>query len=179
MPRGSWTVKYNILNDKAFWLIFFFKIRINSYSVIKCRECSHGKREVLDLNPGRALYPLPSPVTFGGSVWIRAQTASSRGTVSSRWYLLGSEQIRGCVYLSRGSSSSSSASMVWESSWVRVRSGHVLFNCDIYSMTSFDIEVIEINTITQYSVPAYKYNHTGVGAKITQESLHVLSHFFV
>ena len=103
MPRGSWTVKYNILNDKAFWLIFFFKIRINSYSVIKCRECSHGKREVLGSNPGRDLYPLPSPVTFGGSVWIRAQTASSRGTVSSRWYLLGSEQIRGCVYLSRGS----------------------------------------------------------------------------
>ena len=52
-----------------------------------------------------------------------------------------------------------------------------LFLCDIYAMTSFDVEVIEINTITQDSVPAYKNNHTGVSPKNTQESLHVLSHF--
>ena len=51
------------------------------------------------------------------------------------------------------------------------------FLCDIYSMTCFDVEDIEINTVTQDSVPAYRKNHTGVGAKITQESLHVLSHF--
>ena len=49
--------------------------------------------------------------------------------------------------------------------------------CDIYSMISFDVEVIEINTITQDSMSAYKKNHTGVGAKITQ-LLHVLTHFF-
>ena len=52
---------------------------------------------------------------------------------------------------------------------------------DIYSMTSFDVEVIEINTITQDldSVPAYKKNHSRVGAIITKESLHVLSLGFV
>ena len=40
----------------------------------------------------------------------------------------------------------------------------------IYPMTSFDVEVIEINTITEDSVPAYKKTHIGVGAKIIQES---------
>ena len=48
--------------------------------------------------------------------------------------------------------------------------------CAICSMTSFAVEVIEINIITQDLVPAYKKNHTGVGAKITQEPFHVLSH---
>ena len=48
--------------------------------------------------------------------------------------------------------------------------------CAIYSMTSFAVEVIEINIITQDLVLAYKKNHTGVDAKITQESFHVLSH---
>ena len=54
---------------------------------------------------GLVLLPHPStppPVTFGGSVWVRAQTASSKGIVSSRWYLHGSEQIRERIYLSRG-----------------------------------------------------------------------------
>ena len=46
----------------------------------------------------------------------------------------------------------------------------------IYSITSFAVEVIEINIITQDLVPAYKKNHTGVGAKITQEPFHILSH---
>ena len=45
-------------------------------------------------------------------------------------------------------------------------------------MTSFDVEVIEINTITQDSVPAYKKKHAGVGAKITQ-SFNVLLHFLL
>ena len=78
-----------------------------------------------------------------------------------------------------GRSSGSSALMVWESSWVSCpgRAMCLFLLRDIYSMTSFDVEVIEINTITQDSVPAYKNNHTGVGAKITHESLHVLSHF--
>ena len=48
--------------------------------------------------------------------------------------------------------------------------------CAIYSTTSFTVKVIEINIITQDLVPAYKKNHTGVGAKITQESFHILSH---
>ena len=51
--------------------------------------------------------------------------------------------------------------------------------CDIYSMTSFDVKVIKINNITQDSVPAYKKDHTGVGAKITQELLHALSHYLL
>ena len=46
-------------------------------------------------------------------------------------------------------------------------------------MTSFNVEVIEINTITQDSVPAYKKDHAGVGATITQESLHILSHYLL
>ena len=124
----------------------------------------------------------PSPVAFGGSVWVRARTASSRGTVSSRWYLHGSEQIRGRIYLSRGICH---GSIVWlecshgmgellGSSPGRAICFFLL--CAIYSMNSFDVEVIEINTIIQDSVPACKKNHTGVGAKITQESFHVLSH---
>ena len=46
-------------------------------------------------------------------------------------------------------------------------------------MTSFDVKVIKINTITQDSVPAYKKDHAGVGAKITQDLLHVLSHYLL
>ena len=52
-------------------------------------ECSRGMQEVLVSSPGRAMCFLPSPppppppVTFGGSVWVRAQAASSKGTVSS------------------------------------------------------------------------------------------------
>ena len=30
----------------------------------------------------------PPPVTFGGLVWVLAQTAGSKGTVLSCWYLL-------------------------------------------------------------------------------------------
>ena len=48
--------------------------------------------------------------------------------------------------------------------------------CAMYSVTSFAVEVIKINIITQDLVPAYKKNYTGVGAKITQEPFHVLSH---
>ena len=44
-------------------------------------------------------------------------------------------------------------------------------------MTSIDVEVIEINTITQDEMPAYKKSNTGLGAKITQEWFHVLSYF--
>ena len=110
-------------------LNIFFKIRINSYFVIKCRECSHGMREVLGSNHSRALYP---PMTFGGSVWVHARTASSKGTVLSRWYLHDSEQTWGRVYLSRGKLS-------WVDRLARVlawygrapgfksRLGHVLF----------------------------------------------------
>ena len=63
---------------------FLFKIRINSYSVIKCRECSHSIREVLGSSPSRTFCsssPPHSPMTFGvdGSMWVRARTVSSKG----------------------------------------------------------------------------------------------------
>ena len=67
-----------------------------------------------------------------------------------------------------GRSSGSSARMVRESSCVRAMCFFLLYG--IHPMTSFDVEVIEINTITEDSVPAYKKTNTGVGAKIIQES---------
>ena len=76
-----------------------------------------------------------------------------------------------------GRSSGSSARMVWESCVCPSQAMCFFLLCDIYSMTSFDVQVIKINTITKDSVPAYKKNHTGVDAKITRESLYVLSHF--
>ena len=39
-------------------------------SVAQLAECSHGKREALGSSPGRATI-FSSPVTFGGSVWVR------------------------------------------------------------------------------------------------------------
>ena len=41
-----------------------------SGSVAQLAECSHGKREALGSSPGRATI-FSSPVTFGGSVWVR------------------------------------------------------------------------------------------------------------
>ena len=38
--------------------------------VAQLAECSHGKREALGSSPGRATI-FSSPVTFGGSVWVR------------------------------------------------------------------------------------------------------------
>ena len=51
-------------------------------SVAQWSECSHGVREVLVRVPvGPCAFS--SPVTFGGSVWVGARAASSKGTVSS------------------------------------------------------------------------------------------------
>ena len=51
-------------------------------SVAQWSECSHGLREVLGSNPvGPCTFS--SPVTFGGSAWVRVRAASSIGTVSS------------------------------------------------------------------------------------------------
>ena len=174
--------------SKTAWMkkaeFFFFKIDINSYSVIKCRECSHGMQEVLGLNSGRALYfnPHPFPVTFGDSMRVRAP--SSKGTVLSRWYLHGSEQIWGRIYLSRGKLSwvdRLAQMLAWHGRVLGSSPGLAMyfFLLCISSMTSFDVKVIEINTITQDSVPAYKKDHAGVGAKITQELLHILSHYLL
>ena len=55
----------------------------------------------LESRSGLVLHPHSFPVTFGGSVWVRARTASCKGTVSSRWYMHGSEQIPRRIYLSR------------------------------------------------------------------------------
>ena len=41
-----------------------------SGSVAQLTECSHGKREALGSSPGRTTI-FSSPVTFGGSVWVR------------------------------------------------------------------------------------------------------------
>ena len=106
-------------------------LEFNSYSVINARSA----RTVCERSSVRIpVRPCssPSPVTFGGSVWVRARTASSKGTISPRCYLHGSEQIRGRVYLSRGDivtgrSSGSSARMVWNAPGFESRSGHVLF----------------------------------------------------
>ena len=46
-------------------------------SIAQWSECSHGMREVL----GSSAFS--SPVIFGGSVWIRAPAANSKGIVSS------------------------------------------------------------------------------------------------
>ena len=51
-------------------------------SVAQWSECSHGMREVRVRVPvGPCAFS--SPVTFGGSVWVRAQAASSKETDSS------------------------------------------------------------------------------------------------
>ena len=48
-------------------------------SVAKWSECSHGMREVLDSSPSRDVcFP---PVTFGGSAWVGARVASSKGSL--------------------------------------------------------------------------------------------------
>ena len=143
-------------------------------------------REVLGSNPDRALYfPPPRDIC-----WLSVGPCSdceqhrdslvfvvpARFRADSGTYLF-KQGGRGIV---TGRSSGSSARMVWETSWVRPgRTMCFFLLCDVYSMTSFDVEVIEINIITQDSVLAYKNNHTVVGAKITQESLDVLSHFCV
>ena len=41
-----------------------------SGSVAQLAECSHGEREALGSSPGQARI-FSSPVTFGGSVWVR------------------------------------------------------------------------------------------------------------
>ena len=73
-----------------------------------------------------------SPVTSGGSVWVRARIASSKGTVLSHWYLHGSEQIRGRIYLSMGKLSQVdrlARVLAWygRAPGFKSRSGHVLF----------------------------------------------------
>ena len=50
-------------------------------SVAQWSECAHGMQEVLGSSPDSV--SLFSPVTFGGSVWVRARAASSKWTVSS------------------------------------------------------------------------------------------------
>ena len=45
-------------------------------------QCSHSKRDTLGLSPGLTTF-FSAPVTFGGTVWVRARAASSKGTVSS------------------------------------------------------------------------------------------------
>ena len=51
-------------------------------SVTQWSEYLHGMREVLGSCPGRAVC-FSSPATFGGSVWVRARAARSKGTNSS------------------------------------------------------------------------------------------------
>ena len=50
--------------------------------VAQWSECSHRVQEVLGSSPGGPC-AFSSPVTSGGSVWVRAGAASSKGTVSS------------------------------------------------------------------------------------------------
>ena len=61
-------------------------------SVSQWSECSHGVREVLGSSPvGPCAFSFP--VTFGGSLWVRARAASRKGTVSRR-FQHGFEQLR-------------------------------------------------------------------------------------
>ena len=140
-------------------------------------------REVLGSNPGRAYYFTP-PLPPRDILWLSVgpcsdceqQRDSPVSLVPARF------RANSGMYLSRGKLlrvGRLAGMLAWygRASGFESRPGYCVFLvCDIYSMTSYYVEVIEINTITQDLVPAYKKNHTGVGAKITQESLHVLSH---
>ena len=64
-------------------------------SVAQLAECSHGKREALGSSPGRATI-FSSPVTFGGSVWVRGK-GSEHQNVHASLFLRCSEQIRGRI----------------------------------------------------------------------------------
>ena len=88
------------------------------------------------LESRRALYftPHPLPVTSGGSVWVRARTVSSKGTVSlvPAWFRADSGTYlfkQGEIVMGR--SSGSSARMVRESSWVRVPVGPCAFSSSV------------------------------------------------
>ena len=50
--------------------------------VAQWSECLHGLREVLGSSPGWAMYFF-LPCDIWWPVWVRAQAASSKGTVSS------------------------------------------------------------------------------------------------
>ena len=111
----------------------------------------------------RELCPTHSPrhVVFGGSVWVRARTASSKGTVSSCWYLNGSEQIRGRIYLSRGKLSRVdrlARALAWydRAPGFESRSGIVL--CHLFR-DQFRCRSHQI-----------KHHHSGFGASIQEES---------
>ena len=61
--------------------------------VAQLAECSHGKREALGSSPGRATI-FSSPVTFGGSVWVRGW-GNEHQNVHVSLFLRCSEQNRG------------------------------------------------------------------------------------
>ena len=80
-----------------------------------------------------------SPVTFGGSVWVRARAASSKGTVSSvlAWFRADSEANlikQGEIVTGRPCGSVaqwSESRTVCERSWVRVLAGPCAFSSPV------------------------------------------------
>ena len=85
-------VKSIDVRSKIGWAIMInVDVRIKQGEIVTGRPCgpiaqwseySHGLREVLGSSPvGPCAFS--SPVTFGGSVWVLARAASSKGTVSS------------------------------------------------------------------------------------------------
>ena len=95
--------------------------------------------------------------------------------VSSHGSKHDSEQIRGRSLFSR-----EKLSLVYRLdrvlAWLKELMGSISM-CYFLLCDSLDVKVIEINTITQDKVQEHKRNYTG--ATISQESFHVLSHFFI
>ena len=104
-------------------------------------ECSHGMREVLGSSPGRAMYFF-LPCDIWWPVWVRARTASNKGTVSSvpAWFRedSGTNLIKqGEIVTGRPCGSvvsGQNARTVCERSWFRVLVGPCIFflPCDTY-----------------------------------------------
>ena len=127
LSKTSWTIKQDFVG-----LIIFFKIRINSYSVIKCKECLHGMREVFDSNPGRALYSPPLPCDIWWlSVGLCSDCEQRRDSLVSLvpapfWADSGTYLFKQGEIVT-GRSSGSSARMVWGTPGFESQSVHVLF----------------------------------------------------
>ena len=106
--------------------------------------------------------PTPlSRMTFGGSVWVRARTASSKRTVSFCWYLHCSEQIRGRIYLSRGKLS-------WVDHLARVLAWYE--RAPGFESRSGIVLCYLFHDQLRCRSHRNKYHHSGFGASIQEES---------
>ena len=159
--KTSWMIKQDFLG-----LNIFFRIRINSYSLLKCRECSHGMREVLSSNPGRTFY---SPAPLPSDIWLLSvgpcsdceQQKDSLVSWVPAWFRANS----GIIYLSRGKLSrvySLARVLAWygRAPGLESQSGHVLFP-PLWHLFH-----------DQFRCRSHrnKHHHPGFGASIQKES---------